>query len=300
MTIKLLINGTQSWYRTDSYWNSAATKYASTWGPGLEMSTNWKNSTADNNGTDNLGKTFVFAYSDGSGIQFNHLTFGTAPPTSNTTAGSGSNKTSTAPTSYSNDSPNRVEENKCITTDLLLAGTANTSSLASVITDFSDGYKATWTINLQMFLNGAAGGWRGACIVYYTSQYVQSAINGSICFIAVQSTATGAGPTDFGSGVLLHVPTGTWSPPAKSADVTPTANVLSGDKYGIGITPSAATQKILTDGFYASASWYQPKYASSYKSTEIARYGKNDWHGTYCIMGSGSTSYFSAVTATTG
>lgn len=41
MTMKLLINGTQSWYRTDSYWNSAATKYASTWGPGVVMSTAW-------------------------------------------------------------------------------------------------------------------------------------------------------------------------------------------------------------------------------------------------------------------
>lgn len=227
------------------------------------------------------------------------MTFGTGPPTGNTTSGNGSNKTTTAPTSYSNSSPTRVEENKCITSDLLLAGTANTSSLATAITDYSDGYKATWSINLQMFLNGAAGGWRGACIVYYTSQYVQSAINGSICFAVVQSTATGAGPTDLGSGVLLHVPQATWSPPAKSAAVTPTSNVLSGDKYGIAITPSATTQKILTDGFYASASWYQPKYASSYAAADIARYGKNDWHGTFCMMGMGSTSYFSSATAGT-
>jgi hypothetical protein len=54
----------------------------------------------------------------------------------------------TAPTSYSNNSPNRVEENKCITSDLLLAGVTDTSTLDAAITAFSDGYKATWTINL--------------------------------------------------------------------------------------------------------------------------------------------------------
>lgn len=78
MTMKLLIDGTQSWYRVDSYWNSASSSYSSTWGPGLIMSTAWLPTTpVDNYGTSNVGKTFVFAYSDGSGIQFNHLSFGT-------------------------------------------------------------------------------------------------------------------------------------------------------------------------------------------------------------------------------
>lgn len=85
MTIKIAIDGTQNWYRVDSYWNSASTEFSSTWGTGLIMSTNFINSVNDNVGTTNLGKTFVFAYGDGSGIQFNHLTFGSGPPTSNQT-----------------------------------------------------------------------------------------------------------------------------------------------------------------------------------------------------------------------
>jgi len=76
-----------------------------------------------------------------------------------------------------------------------------------------------------------------------------------------------------------------------SAAVTPTTNNLSDAKYGRSTTPSA-TPYIWTDGFFASASWYQPKYASSY--TSIARYGKQNYVGAYCMEGSGTTSYFQA------
>lgn len=79
MTMKLLIDGSQMWYRVDSYWNSANTALSSTWGTGVIMSTNHILSTNDNSGTTNLGKTFVFAYGDGSGIQLNHLTFNSGP-----------------------------------------------------------------------------------------------------------------------------------------------------------------------------------------------------------------------------
>lgn len=50
-----------------------------------------------------------------------------------------------------------------------------------------------------------------------------------------------------------------------------------------------------TLNFYSSVSWYQPKYASSYNL--VARYGKSDYVGAYCIQGSGSNSYFSAPSA---
>jgi len=144
-------------------------------------------------------------------------------------------------------------------------------------------------------LTGAAGGWRGACMVYYTSQYVQSNINGSLCFAAMQSTASGAGPMDFGAGYLMHVPQATWAPPARTASVTPSGMVLSGDKYGLSYTPSSTQSRIFTQGFYASVQWYQPKYASTY--ADIARFGKDDYFGSYCMQGSGSTSYFSAPQA---
>jgi hypothetical protein len=88
MTIRLKINGEQVWWRTDSYWNSSATSFSSTWGPGIAMSTHWI-SGADNNGSTNIGKTFVFAYGDGSGIQLNHLTFGATAATGAGTASSG-------------------------------------------------------------------------------------------------------------------------------------------------------------------------------------------------------------------
>jgi hypothetical protein len=52
---------------------------------------------------------------------------------------------------------------------------------------------------------------------------------------------------------------------------------------------------MFTEGYYASVTWYQPKYASSYSG--IARYGKDDYIGAYCIQGHSSTTYFSAPAA---
>jgi len=55
---------------------------------------------------------------------------------------------------------------------------------------------------------------------------------------------------------------------------------ISDSKYGIVAAP-AATSYIYTGGFYASVAWYQPKFASTY--ADIARYGKEDYIGAYCI-----------------
>jgi len=56
---------------------------------------------------------------------------------------------------------------------------------------------------------------------------------------------------------------------------------LTDAKYGIVKAPSAATDYLFQSGFYASATWYQPKYASSY--TTVARYGKDNWVGAFCV-----------------
>jgi len=72
----------------------------------------------------------------------------------------------------------------CGGSNLDLSGTSDTSALSSTITDWSDGYKAKVTMNLEMILPGAAGGWRGVCMVYYSSQYVMDNTNGSVCFAA--------------------------------------------------------------------------------------------------------------------
>jgi len=286
------------WWRTDSYWNSSATAFSSTMGTGLVMSTNNVNSTADNNsasGATDLGKTFVFAYGDGSGIQLNHITFGTAPHSTNNTPGSGTNNLTSAETTYSLASPNQINEHYCMGSNLKLEGTTDTSALSSTITAYSDGYKGTIALDLEMILPGAAGGWRGVCMVYYSSQYVQDNTNGSMCFAAQQSAATGAGPIDFGAGYLMNVASATWQPPSKKASLTPSSSELTGGKYLIAYTPSAATARMYTSGFYASVTWYQPKYASSYSL--VARYGKDDFVGAYCMQGAGSNSYFSAPSA---
>jgi len=52
---------------------------------------------------------------------------------------------------------------------------------------------------------------------------------------------------------------------------------------------------MFTQGFYASASWYEPKYSSAY--SDVARYGKGDYVGAYCMQGNGVNSYFSAPAA---
>lgn len=146
------------WYRTDSYWNNAKTAFSSTMGTGVEMSTHPVQGTADNSSstTTTLGKTFVFAYGDGSGIQLNHISFGSGPHSSDSTAGSGTNNLTTAPTTFSLNSPDQVNENYCSGSNLKLEGTTDTSALSSTITAYSDGYKATLSIDLEMILPGAA------------------------------------------------------------------------------------------------------------------------------------------------
>ena len=86
MTSKMDYDGTVDWYRTDSYWNSSAVEFGSTMGTGIILSTAGYTFTQDNfvlSTGSTYGKTFVFAYSDGSGVQFNHLSFGYSYPTTN-------------------------------------------------------------------------------------------------------------------------------------------------------------------------------------------------------------------------
>jgi len=109
LTMKIDKNATISWYRVDSYWDSTATTFSSTWGVGVRLSTH-VSSNVDNNGSTNLGKTFVFGYSDGSGVQLNHIAFGTTPHAINNVAGSGTNTLTTAPSSFTKNSPNKVSE----------------------------------------------------------------------------------------------------------------------------------------------------------------------------------------------
>lgn len=120
--IKIQYNGTVNWFRVDSYYNSAAKAAASTWGPGIQLSTNVL-SEDDNAGTASTvkGLTYVFAYGDGSGIQLNHIATGTSPHSSDTTAGSGTNTLTTAPSSFTNVLPGvpaSYAENLCLTSDL--------------------------------------------------------------------------------------------------------------------------------------------------------------------------------------
>jgi len=87
MVSKIDYNGTIDWYRTDSYWNDTAVEFGSTMGTGILLSAARLDLTQDNfaasTATATYGKTFVFAYSDGSGVQFNHLSFGFSYPTTN-------------------------------------------------------------------------------------------------------------------------------------------------------------------------------------------------------------------------
>merc|ERR1711957_359956 len=75
----------------------------------------------------------------------------------------------------------------------------------------------------------------------------------------------------------------------------PASAALTDAKYGIVNSPAAATQYVYTGGFYASSSWDQPKYASSY--ADIARFGKDRYPGAYCMSGATGTSYFAAIGA---
>lgn len=172
MTVKYKINeSTSMWYRTDSYWNNTSVSFASTMGTGLVMATNPYSGT-DNTcaaSSDCRGRTFIFAYGDGSGVQLNHISFKVGPHATDNTPGSGTNNLTTSPTTFTNNFPHIVSKNWCSGSNLKLEGTTDTSSLSSTITAYSDGYKGTLTLDLEMILPGAPQGWRGVCMVYYSS-----------------------------------------------------------------------------------------------------------------------------------
>ena len=102
MNIKYLYIGTLSWWRVDSYWDVNSNVLASSWGPPIQLSANYISST-DNNGSTDLGKTYVFALADGTGVQLNHLTFSGVPPSTYFSAGIGTNALVTAPSKFYND-----------------------------------------------------------------------------------------------------------------------------------------------------------------------------------------------------
>jgi len=297
VTLKYTLAGALTWYRTDSYWNAADAQTRSTWGPALKISAH-PLSKDDNSGDATAaaaenGRTYVYAMADGSGVQLVHLSFGTTRGAA-ATAGSGANALTAAPAGFTNSSPNRAEENRCGTSNLNLVGTADISALADAIKEHSDGYVATLAIALEYFNGGAAGSWRGVCMVWYSSQFIQDATNGAMCAAAQQNGGAGSGPFDFKSISLMHVANTAWAPPAASASVSP-ANALSDAKYGIAALPAAATAAIYTEGNWASVAWYQPKSSATY--TLMARYGAKDYAGAYCMQGSGTTSYFTAPKA---
>lgn len=174
-------------------------------------------------------------------MQLNHLSFGYSVPVVNNTKGTTGNALAAAPSTFTNAYPDRVNDNLCLTSHLNLAGTADTSGLGDTITAWSDGYKGTTTLELDYILPGALGGWRGVCIVYYSSQYVQDDTNGAVCHLAQVSTTVADGPIDFGASTLQHVQSTDWQPPALSASVSPSTGALSGGKYSLLIAPSART-----------------------------------------------------------
>lgn len=125
-----------------------------------------------------------------------------------------------------------------------------------MITNFSDGYKAKITLSLEPILSGGPHGWRGVCMVYYSSQYTMDTTDGSVCFVAQVSTLIGAGPIDFGTGNLLFLPETMWAPPAQSAAIKPNSQLLMGGKYDIVYAPNTPTKFMFTEGYYASVQWY--------------------------------------------
>lgn len=97
VTSRYEYDGTLLWYRTDSYWNPAAYAFGSSWGPGIKLSANVA-SGDDNNGATaatHAGKTFVYAMSDGSGVQMYHLAFQTGRESNYVTALPGGNTLTT-------------------------------------------------------------------------------------------------------------------------------------------------------------------------------------------------------------
>lgn len=112
MTVKINYRGTQQWYRTDSYWDKSQYQLNSTWGPGIKLSTHFVSDT-DNNGLVDVGKTYVFAMGDGSGVALHHLTFDTYAPTTNTTPGTGSNWLVAGKASYTTAFPDQFSMDFC-------------------------------------------------------------------------------------------------------------------------------------------------------------------------------------------
>lgn len=150
---------TLSWSRQDSYFEPSNTAFTNTGSSGVVLDQSLSGLLAANDGN------YVFAMYDGiNGFSINH--FGTRGtllnPTVNSTAGTGSNTPTASLSTYSST-------NMCLGSNLLLEGTTDTSSLSTTITDWSDGYKATSTLNLETFLGGALASWRGVCMVYYSS-----------------------------------------------------------------------------------------------------------------------------------
>lgn len=280
MTIKLLYNGATSWYRTDSHWDTASTVLGSSWGPGLKMSTH-AFSNADNNGSVDLGKTYIFAIGDGSGVSLNHLSYSTVSPTTSTTAGAGTNALITEATAYTKSYPNLYEDNFCSTATMLLEGTTDTGTLADVVRAQSDGYKASMSVSLEAFFAGARTAWRGACLVYYASETVQDNSKGALCHVVVRDDSATAGLWDFGKSALVHIVPENWSPPAASAPIVPSNLAITDSQYGVVHDPALATQYAMATGFYATVTWYQPKKAASYPS--IRRYSKSELIGAYCM-----------------
>lgn len=174
MTFKINNDGADSWYRTDSYWNDTATEFGSTMGTNIMLSTSTfdKHDNYIANSQAAFGKTFVFAYSDGSGIQFNHLSFGAAYETGHSSAGTTGNALVSVTVPFTNSFPDRFSDNLCLNSHLYLVAASDTSGLDDTITQWSDGYLGKTTLELEYILPGAAAGWRGICIVYYSSQYV--------------------------------------------------------------------------------------------------------------------------------
>jgi hypothetical protein len=68
--------------------------------------------------------------------------------------------------------PDKYEGEFCSDTNLEIKATTAYSGLADVVKTYSDGYYAKLTITMDWILSGALGGWRGACMVHYTSSYV--------------------------------------------------------------------------------------------------------------------------------
>jgi hypothetical protein len=186
MTTRIQYDGTLVWYRTDSYWDVYSSEVSSCWGPSIKLSTN-EESNVDNNGATaatDLGKGYVFAFSDGSGVQLNHLSWSVFEPTGESAAGGGLNTIVSAPAAgYANTYPDQYAGNFCSDTNLHLAASTQWSSLAAVVQNYSDGYFAKLTITMDWVLSGALGGWRGTCMVNYTSGEVQDTRTGALCIV---------------------------------------------------------------------------------------------------------------------